>query len=924
VTEPPWAEIRAAFEQASALTGPKRLALLAELAAKDPALAQEVEALLAAEEDPSPFLDRPAAPGWGQSSGCPPMDELRSSPSPGDLLGPYRLIELLGRGGMGVVYRAQRADGEFEQEVAIKLVRSGLLGADAELRFRRERQILASLQHPKVARLLDGGLTEHGPYLVMEYVEGKPIDAYCDRKGLGLRERLELFAAICDAVHAAHRALIVHRDLKPGNVLVTDEGTVKLLDFGIARLLDEPGGGAGPTTRFGVRPMTPEYASPEQIRGEPLGTASDVFSLGVLLFELLTGRRPYDLEGLSAAAIERTVCESEPPRPSSSVGGQPSRTGGQPSACPPGGEGADAQGFRGQSSDSPPGPPLPPSRLRRALRGDLDTIVAKALRRDPARRYESAAQLRDDVRRHLDCQPVLARPDSSLYRVSRFARRHAWAVGAASTLLIVVVLAVAVSSYQARVAQSRFRDVRTLANSMLSDLHDEVRDLPGATAARQKLVSSALSYLELLSTEAPCDPALVLELATAYEEVGQIQGDPHYTNLGDLEGALESYRRAFDLRQTVWRRNPNEARVARVLARSYGRLAVVTSWSGDNDEAIRLSSFALELLSRFEAVPEAGQRAVQDRGRIRSELGWWLIWAGKVDEGMDHIAAAIDELTRVAARDPEDVAAQMDLWRAYSYALDGWRFSNRHARALEVLEAEALPLLRRLESRHPSHPRVLYGIQVGLDYLGLLHRALGHPEPSLAAHDESLAYAERLVAADPANQKAFEALARAHVSRGGLLVEMGRVEEGLLDSQRAVEIQTELLERNPKNTELGNMVGNSRRSLCRTFLAHGRAAEALEQCLEAARVHQAVVDVQKENAVVRGNLGYDHAFAARARVALAHDVPEPERVALLESALADFDRSLALLATFDGAELLLEVDPAELAGEREIVAATGG
>ncbi|TAK93742.1 serine/threonine protein kinase, partial [Patescibacteria group bacterium] len=322
------------------------------------------------------------------SSGLYFLRPVTDQPSlPLERIGPYRLVSEIGHGGMGTVYLAER-DGDFHQRVAIKVVR-GLLGADGLRRFRVERQILASLQHPGIAGLLDGGTTPEGmPYLVMEHIEGVRIDDYCDARHLTLAQRVTLFCRVCDAVSAAHRSLVVHRDLKPSNILITADGTPKLLDFGIAKLLTDDDADPLLVTSPSVRALTPEYASPEQIRGLPITTATDVYSLGVLLFELLTGERPHRLGTRTAAELERVICGQEARRPSAFV----------------------------------------EKRLARELEGDLDTIALAALRKESSRRYQSVEQLADDLRRYLDGRPVLARPSTWSYRARRFVQRHRAAV----------------------------------------------------------------------------------------------------------------------------------------------------------------------------------------------------------------------------------------------------------------------------------------------------------------------------------------------------------------------------------------------------------------------------------------------------------------------------------------------------------------
>lgn len=414
-----WERVREAFDQAVEAGPDERADLLARLRREDPELTAEVEALLEADAEAGDFLETPPpVPAGLLARGPPdllsrgPADLLSREPpdllsrEPADLaadepVGPYRVLRELGRGGMGAVYLAERADGAFEQRVAIKVLRRGRDAGDLAARFLAERQILASMKHPGIARLLDGGTAADGrPYLVMEYVEGEPITDWCEARGLTVEERIELFVRVCRAVGHAHHKLLVHRDLKSSNILVTESGQPKLLDFGIAKLLEGSElPGSSPPTRTGRHLMTPECASPEQVRGDPVTTASDVYQLGLLLYDLLAGVPPYRLAGRSPAEVERIVCETRPPPPSERVDGP----------------------------------------LRRKLAGDLDTIVSVALRKTPERRYDSADRLADDLERWLEGRPVSARADSRLYRASRFVRRHR--VGMAAAAVVVVLLA---------------------------------------------------------------------------------------------------------------------------------------------------------------------------------------------------------------------------------------------------------------------------------------------------------------------------------------------------------------------------------------------------------------------------------------------------------------------------------------------------
>ena len=415
-----WQQVTELFRAALELPPPQRAAFLDERCAADPALRPDVESLLAADEGSGDTLEA-AVEAEAASLG----DE-RGSSLTGRRIGPYQLFGELGHGGMGSVYLAARVDDQFRRQVAIKLIKPGMDSEGILRRFRNERQILAGLDHPNVARLYDGGTTREGlPYFVMEYIEGEPIDRYCDGQKLTIGERLELFCTVCSAVHSAHQNLVVHRDLKPGNILVTAEGEPKLLDFGIAKLLNPELAGqtVSPTGVDFKLPMTPAYASPEQLRGGPITTASDVYSLGVLLYELLAGHGPYRLERLAPQELERVVCDTQPEKPSTAVGRLEETRDGErltPETV------SELRGSR-------------PEGLRRRLRGDLDNIVLMAMRKESQRRYASARQLADDIQRHLNGQPVIARPSTFGYRAGKFVRRNKLAVAFVALLMVFAV-----------------------------------------------------------------------------------------------------------------------------------------------------------------------------------------------------------------------------------------------------------------------------------------------------------------------------------------------------------------------------------------------------------------------------------------------------------------------------------------------------
>jgi serine/threonine protein kinase len=404
-----WGQLKELFRVAIEHEPLQRAAYLDQACADDPALRAEIESLLASHDDAEAFIETPAF-----ASTLKEIIESTAGQVEGRRIGSYQLIREIGRGGMGTVYLARRADEQYEKLVALKVVRRGMDTEDIVRRFRNERQILASLDHPNIARLLDGGMTDDGlPYLVMEYVEGTPVGDYCDRHHLTTNERLQLFRTICAAVQHAHQNLVVHRDLKPSNILVTPDGTPKLLDFGIAKVLTpELSALMIEHTRTEFRVLTPDCASPEQVRGEKLMTTSDVYSLGVVLYELLTGHRPYRSQRTPPHELARLICEQEPVRPSQAM--------------------ADF-GLRIADSTEPEPSSLHPkseTRNPKFLRGDLDNIILMALRKEPARRYASVGRFSEDIRRHLDGLPVFARKDTFAYRTTKFVRRNRLGVAA--------------------------------------------------------------------------------------------------------------------------------------------------------------------------------------------------------------------------------------------------------------------------------------------------------------------------------------------------------------------------------------------------------------------------------------------------------------------------------------------------------------
>jgi serine/threonine protein kinase len=482
-------EIRDLFEAALERPPAEREQFVISTSGEDLELRAEVLQMLRAEAEPAGPIDDPALAAFRPvTSETQPADSLTSQGLEGRRIGQYLLQRCIGSGGMGTVYLATRDDDAFQKNVAVKVVTPPAGSLDLLRHFQRERQILATLDHPNIARLLDGGTTADGlPYLVMEYIEGQPIDEYCNERRLGIIERLKLFRVVCDAVHYAHQNLVVHRDLKPRNILVSSRGTVKLLDFGIAKLLSpEQENPTTALTRTAISALTPEYASPEQFKGEAITTAADVYSLGVVLYELLTGQRPYRLKSRVLHEIARVICEEDPTQPSAVVN-----------------EGAAPESMNVLADGKP-------ERLRRRLRGDLDNILLMALRKEPRRRYASVQQFDEDLKRHLEGIPVTARKSTFIYRAARFVRRHRMGVAASALFLMALAAAMAATSWFAytaaierRRAEQRERDTRQLAVDLLKDVDPVLRALPGSGAARGRVLSNATKILDNLNSPSP-------------------------------------------------------------------------------------------------------------------------------------------------------------------------------------------------------------------------------------------------------------------------------------------------------------------------------------------------------------------------------------------------------------------------------------
>jgi tetratricopeptide (TPR) repeat protein len=807
-----WQRVQTLFLASVDLPVEERDSFLHGCCDDDPELLREIQSLLAADEDSGELIETAV-----RHEAASIFD---SKVRDGERMGMYRIVREIGRGGMGSVYLAVRDDDEFRKSVALKIVKRGMDTADVLKRFRYERQILANLEHPYIAHLYDGGTTGDGvPFFVMEYVEGRPVDVFCRENGLDFDARCALFLRILEAVAYAHRNLVVHRDLKPANILITANGTPKLLDFGVAKLLG--GDGAGEETHTaGTRPYTPGYASPEQVRGLPITTSTDIYSLGAILYELLIGKRAQPIEVMTPSEIERVVCETEVTRPSLQT---------------------------------------------RGLSPDLDNIVLMAMRKEPDRRYLSAAEFAEDIRRYLDGRPVLARQDSLQYRLGKFVRRNRLQVAMGTAVAASLIAGLAISIGQTRradaervaadaqraiavhqtalaeaaraeesrqreiadqqrkladaqrddaqqqkaMADGRVKDMLHLAGNTLFEVHDAIAKLPGSVAARKTLVKTTLEYLESLQQQVGMDDEMREALCAAYYKVAMIQGDPQGASLQDFQGAETNLLKAQTLLMPAYDRRPGDPGLMLRLIEVRGGLADLLYRDGHREQAVKAYSDLLPVAHRLALVKVCPMVCQTQEPTIENTIAYELLSIDPA-RALEHANRGIAEMQELMVLHPNDATLEGGLGSLTAAGAGAYRAMGELEKS-GAYYVESIKARENLLQADPNNAALRRNLLIAYgNYATLLgvpwSPNLGRPEQAREVAGKGIALARELVAADPDNMTARRDL-------GMSLGRLGMIDPGpdgaarsLGELQEAESLIEPIARANPKAPEATNQV----------------------------------------------------------------------------------------------------------------------
>ena len=754
--------------------------LLRKECAGDPALLAEVSAMLQRIDDTEQSATE-------QTLNRDPLNFLRSSINqlrPGDTIDTFVLLEQIGSGGMGAVYSAARTDSNSAQKVAIKVLNAQIVTPELRMRFDIERDILARLRHPFIAGLIDGGTTRDGtPYLAMELVDGVRIDEFCDQNQLRINERIELIANVAHALQHAHQNLIVHRDIKPSNVLVTPDGIPKLVDFGIAKLVEsEPATSVtagsttnpGATTYFGRQALTPDFASPEQLLEGTISTASDTYSLGILATLLLTGKRPYELNFSSPKAVVAAFDQTRTWRASSLL---------------------SQMGNKEELQAIATARKTTPAKIQKRFQGDLDTVLAKATHTDVERRYATAEAFAQDLQNHSRGRPVNARADSLAYRTWSLIRMNRLAFSVVGTTLAALSIGLSVALWQARIANERFTDLHKFSRVVLGDIYDSVVELPGSTPTRQLIAEEAQHYLDKLASDDIQDEALLADLSLAYRRIADVQGRPSSANLGDSAKALENYNKAQEVAEKITNETPS---MTRARAQIYRRKGELLAWQGKVEEAIAVLQDSRIMLEKLY------ERAPNNKARV--DLAYNIInlgdrvghpyyqSLGNTELATDFYDEAIDLLA------PAIATEDRELLRSYSVALER---GGTMALETDNLDAAASyfdrsrDIRQQLAKNHPEHMNIQRDAGIAIEQIAKVQLKQNNPTAAIANFEAALEVYLRLSGIDPGDASATRTVAIGRENLGDALLANNNREAALVEYQRAQQLLKELMKSDP-------------------------------------------------------------------------------------------------------------------------------
>ncbi len=836
-----WKVTKEALASAMELGGDERKVFLATLSAE---IRASVERLLAADAKAEGFISEPVLVERGAvAAGREPEAEE------GQIIDGYRLIRKIGTGGMGAVYLAEHSGEGFSHKVALKLIKRGMDTDSVLKRFLMERRILANLEHPYIARMLDGGSTTGGlPYFVMEYVDGEEIRKYCDMHKLGLVQRLELFRKVCDAVANAHQRLVVHRDLKPTNILVTKDGEPKLLDFGIAKLTSPDWNAElNEATITQFRVMTPEYASPEQLAGDATATSTDIYSLGVVLYELLTGERPHSTRGKTPKEIVESVLSKEPAKPSTVWLERPATE-------------TDDTSFKRSdptASDDRSTRQTPRSVEPAHLRGDLDNIILKAMRREPERRYRSVQEFSEDIRRYLAGLPVTATADSKLYRFKKYFHRHRTGVVGTAAALSLLIAAMAVTGWQYTVAEReraaaerRFTDTRSLARSALYEIYDAIDAVPGTTTAKALLATRALEYLDRLAAEGSNDPYLLTELADGYQRIGDIQGGYGRANLGQTAEAKISYAKARSLREAVVASGAKDPKFRFKLAMAYAKTAesdlLESNVQGYYENHIR----SLETFRSLETELQGDEDYLFELGASHANAGRAAGSVGRVEEGLELLNKGEEILRGLYERNTADLVRATAVSTVNDLIAEVLSSIGRKSEALDHLNRSASFIFPLLEANREN--------------------------TDLARNSAATYYSISIAECD-----------------------LGRYDSALQNADKAVETIRGIAERDPQNADLAKVYAMTLFAKARALARGGRPAEGLPILFDVLERARSLRTSDPANEITQLQIAYVDDEIGRAYLAIASaETRRTAKLATLQKARASLQQALDTYTKF--------------------------